>query len=273
MAQPTLCAVNTALAKFSYARAASQGNGSEDSSAHAERVQRLLTACAHYPKSDRPLFLAGYGELCRIDLTGKKILEVCCGYGELTRQMARVFPGADVIGMDRYPEAGGAIVEAREKAGLKNVRYHWGDVLQLTQIADASLDLIFGQATLHHLAHDLATVRQEFSRVLKPGGRLIFIFEPLGHNPVWAMIRAYRIARAALCDESNIVLSQLNEIGLSFSQCEVQAFNLLGYPFKALGRFAGEPLMNVIDRLDTTLMQRSSRLAALAANFNVVFTK
>ena len=257
--------MNTTSAQFSFSRAPANGT--------ANRSEELLPACAHYPKSDRLLFRTGYAELCRIDLTGKRALEVCCGFGALTCQLARVFPGAEVIGMDRYSEAGGAIVAAREKEGLKNVRYAQGDALHLTEFADASLDLIFGQATLHHLAHDIQAVGREFSRVLKPGGRLIFIFEPFGHNPFWAMIRAYRIARAALGDESNVVLPQLNEIARSFSQCEIQPFNLSGYVLKSLGSFAGESFPGFIDRVDVAMMRRSPRLAAMAANFNVVFTK
>jgi len=260
--------VNAPLVQFSFARADQPPSPERD-----QMIQTLLRAATHYPKSDRPLFEAGYGELCRIDLNGKKVLEVCCGRGELTRQMAIVFPGAEVIGMDRYPDAGDCIVEAQQKQNIGNVRYFAGNALALTDVPDASLDLVFGQATLHHLAHDIDAVRNEFSRVLKPGGRLVFIYEPFGHNPIWAMVRAYRIARAAYGDESNVVLPQLNDIAKSFSRCEVQGFNLLGYVFKSLGRFAGESLMNAIDRLDTTLMRQSPRMAAMAANFNVVFTK
>ncbi len=238
-----------------------------------ERVKLLLAACAHYQKSDRSLFVAGYNELCRNDLDGGKVLEVCCGFGELTCGMARAFPKAEVIGMDRYPDAGRAIAEARDKEGITNARYQCGDALNLTGFPDASLDLVYGQATLHHLAHDTAAVRHEFSRVLKPGGRLIFIFEPLGHNPLWAMIRAYRIARLQIGDESNVVMPQLNEIAQSFGKCEIQLFNFLGYPFKSLGRLAGESLMDFIYRMDSAVMQRWPGLGSLAANFNVVFTK
>jgi len=238
-----------------------------------ERVDRLLSGCAHYAKSDRPLFITAYNELCRVEMSGGRILEVCCGAGELAREVARAFPKAELVAMDRYPEAGRAIREAAQHEGLANARYQCGDALRLTGFADASLDLVYGQATLHHLAHDTAAVRREFSRVLKPGGRLVFIFEPLGHNPAWSMIRAYRVARMRMPDESNVFLQQLKEIAESFSSCEVQVFNLLGYPFKGLGRFAGQSLVNLIYRFDGALMRGWPRLAPLAANFNVVFTK
>jgi SAM-dependent methyltransferase len=238
-----------------------------------ERVRRLLSACAHYRKSDLPLFSAGYNELCRVDLNGGRMLEVCCGAGELALGMARVFPSAEVIAMDRYADNGRAIQQARKQEGLVNARFQPGDVLRLTDFSDASLDLVFGQATLHHLAHDTDAVRREFSRVLKPGGRLIFIYEPLGNNAIWAMIRAYRVSRGQMGDESNVFTSQVEEIAQCFNACEVQAFNLLGYPLKSLGRFAGQSFVGLVNRLDGVLMQKWPALAPKGANFNVVFTK
>jgi SAM-dependent methyltransferase len=233
----------------------------------------LFSACAHYQRSDRPLFLAAYEELCRENLSGKKVLEVCCGHGDLAFELARAFPAAQVTAMDRYPTAGGALRDADGGHKLKNASYACGDALRLENIPDASLDLVYGQATLHHLAHDTEAVGKEMSRVLKPGGRLVFIFEPLGHNPVFAMIRAYRIARAKMPDESNIVLPQLEEIAQRFSNCEVQVFNLLGYPVKFLGKLAGESISTGVSRVDGALMRKFPRLATMAANFNAVFTR
>jgi SAM-dependent methyltransferase len=238
-----------------------------------ERVEGLLTGCAHYGRFDRPLFIAGYNELCRVDLDGRKVLELCCGFGELARGLGRAFPKAEVTGLDRYPDAGGAIRQATGPGGPGNVRYVCGDALHLKDFADAALDLVYGQATLHHLAHETEAAGQEFARVLKPGGRLVFIYEPFGHNPIWAMIRAYRIAKARVVDESNVVMEQLEQVARSFGVCEIQPFNFLGYPFKYLGRLAGQSVIDFIYRLDEGLMRRSPGCALRAANFNVVFTK
>jgi SAM-dependent methyltransferase len=238
-----------------------------------DRVLKMLSGYAHYRQADRPLFISAYNELCRVNLNGARILEVCCGMGDLAREVARAFPGAEVIGLDRYSDSGHAIREARSKEGLKNVNYHRGNALRLAEFSDSSLDLVYGQATLHHLANDLDAVREEFSRVLKPGGRLIFIYEPLGHNYLWSMVRACQVTRGHMGDESNLFLDSLEDIARNFSRCEVHVFNLLGYPVKALGRLASWPLVNLVARLDAALMRRSRGLARLGANFNAVFYK
>jgi SAM-dependent methyltransferase len=238
-----------------------------------DRVRVLLSGCAHYQRSDLPLFLAAYNELCRLDLDGGRILEICCGAGDLAAGMARVFPKTEVTAMDRYPDAGRAVKDAATKDGLHNVRFQCGDALRLTGFADASLDLLYGQATLHHLAHDLDAVRDEFSRVLKPGGRLIFIYEPLGHNPLWAMIRAWRNAKSQMPDESNVFVPQVQWIAQSFSSCNIQPFNFIGYPLKSFGRLACLPLVHFVHTLDLAFMKRSPLLTRMAANFNVVFVK
>ena len=178
-----------------------------------------------------------------------------------------------MVGLDRYSDSGSAIREARSKEGLNNVSYHRGNALQLAEFPNGSLDLVYGQATLHHLANDLDAVREEFSRVLKPGGRLIFIYEPLGHNYLWSMVRACQVTRGRMGDESNLFLDSLENIARNFSRCEVHVFNLLGYPVKALGRLASWPLVNLVARLDAALMRRSRGLARLGANFNAVFYK
>jgi SAM-dependent methyltransferase len=208
-----------------------------------------------------------------MDLTGRNVLEICCGVGELARELARVFPDAQLVAMDRYPEAGRALRDAVESDKLGNAHYECGDAFRLKSFPDNSLDLVYGQATLHHLAHDIASARAEFLRVLKPGGRLIFVFEPLGHNPVVSMIRAYRVTRMRMPDESNLFLEQIQELARGFSCCEMQVFNLLGYPFKGLGRFAGQGMVDFIYRFDASLMKRWPMLASLAANCNLVLTK
>jgi SAM-dependent methyltransferase len=68
---------------------------------------------------------------------------------------------------------------------------------------DASFDLVFGHAVLHHLP-DLAQAFSEFRRVLRPGGVLFFAGEPSRHGdriaayPKRAALRAAPAWRALM---------------------------------------------------------------------------
>lgn len=222
----------------------------------------------HYAAADQPMFEAAYAELCRIDLNGKNVLEVCCGAGMLAVCLARAFPGAQITALDRYADAGREIMAVRHE--LPNVKYIVGDALHLSQYADGSFDLIYGQATLHHLAHNCDHVAREYSRLLKPGGRLIFIYEPLGHNLLVDAVRAARIARWELVDESNLYISMLEGIAKAFSRCEVQVFNLISYAFKGV---QNQAILSLAHDVDSWILGRNPNLLKYCANCNIVFTK
>jgi len=235
------------------------------------RAEAMLPAVGGFPPSDRPLFLGGYGELCRIDLNGKRALEICGGFGKLAGLLAETFPGAVVIGLDLYAASGPEIDERLRR--LPGLSYVAGDAFDLSAYMDESFDLVWGQASLHHLAHDPDKLCREVLRVLKPGGRCVFIFEPLGHNLMVAAIRAVRMAREELVDESNLYLSQFEHmLNTGFSKCEVQVFNLLGYWMKVLSDRMGF-VSRAVQKLDSWLFRRYPKLLRYGANCNVIFTK
>lgn len=235
------------------------------------RAAAMLPAVGGFPPSDRPLFLAGYGELCRIDLNGRRALEICGGFGKLAGLLAETFPAAEVVGLDLYAAAGPEIDDRLKR--LPGLSYVAGDAFDLSAYAAESFDLVWGQAALHHLAHNPDGLCRQVLRVLKPGGRLVFIFEPLGHNLLVAAIRAVRMARHELGDESNLYFSQFEGmLDAGFSQCEVQVFNLLGYPVKALSDRLG-CVSRSIQKLDSWLFHRFPRLLRYGANCNLIFTK
>jgi SAM-dependent methyltransferase len=225
------------------------------------RAESMLPAVGGFPPSDRPLFLAGYSELCRENLNGGRALEICGGFGKLAAGLAEQFPQAEVTGLDLYEASGPDIEEKRRQ--LPGLSYVAGDAFDLSRYEDGFFDLVFGQAALHHLSHDLDGISREVLRVLKPGGR----------NLVVAAVRAVNMARFELGDESNLYLSQFERmLHCGFSTCEVQMFNLLGYPMKALSdRFAA--LTTLIRRIDAWLFLRYPKLLRYGANCNVVFTK
>jgi SAM-dependent methyltransferase len=231
---------------------------------------RLLKGGRNYPASDRIIFEEGYAELCRIDLAGKEALEICGGHGELAFNLAKTFPQARVTGLDLY------VSEQPAKEGwltqCPNLSYVAGTAFDLSRFPPNSLDLIWGQAALHHLAHSTGDLGKEAMRVLKPGGRLVFIFEPLGHNLLVAAIRAMRMSLAEMVDESNLFLSQIEKMAAPFSLCEVQVFNLLGYPMKAFSdRLLG--LNRLVEGADAFLFRYFPWLRRYAANCNIILTK
>jgi SAM-dependent methyltransferase len=234
------------------------------------RAESMMQGVGGFPPSDRPLFLAGYSELCRIDLSGKRALEICGGFGKLAASLAGNFPQAEVIGLDLYA-ASGPEVEAYLQR-LPGLSFVAGDAFNLSGYEAESFDLVWGQAALHHLSHDLTRLTEQVSRVLKPGGRFVFIFEPMGHNLAVAAIRAVRMAQGELGDESNLYLSQFEKMANEFSSCEVQMFNLLGYPMKGVSeRF--RPLSEAVQKIDSWLFQSFPKLLRYGANCNVIFTK
>jgi SAM-dependent methyltransferase len=234
------------------------------------RALTMLPAVGGFPPSDRRLFLAGYSELCRVDLNGGRALEICGGFGKLAAGLAAQFPKGEIIGLDLYAASGPEIEEKMSR--LPGLSYVAGDAFDLSRYEDNSFDLVFGQAALHHLSHDLDGIAREVLRVLKPGGRLVFIFEPMGHNLLVAAIRAVNMARHELGDESNLYLSQFERMAECFSSCEVQMFNLLGYPLKALSKRM-RLVSNIFQAMDSRLFHTFPGLLRYGANCNLVFTK
>jgi demethylmenaquinone methyltransferase/2-methoxy-6-polyprenyl-1,4-benzoquinol methylase len=105
---------------------------------------------------------------------GDSALDVCCGTGDLTLELARrVAPGGHVIGCD-FSEP--MLDLAREKAaerGSGGVRFEWADALQLPYDAGRfdAVTVGFGIRNLADLERGLA----EMTRVLRPGGRLVIL--------------------------------------------------------------------------------------------------
>ncbi|HXX89466.1 MAG TPA: methyltransferase domain-containing protein [Acidimicrobiales bacterium] len=100
---------------------------------------------------------------------GQDLLDVGCGPGTITVDLAtRVRPGR-VVGVDR---AEPVLAEARGRigAGDGRVRFAVGDVYAL-EFGDASFDVVHAHQVLQHLTDPVAAIR-EMARVLRPGGVL-----------------------------------------------------------------------------------------------------
>jgi len=97
---------------------------------------------------------------------GKRVLDVGCGPGTITLDIAsRVAPG-NVIGIDASAEV---IAQAQQDAkGVDNVEFATGDVYAL-DFPDASFDVVHAHQVLQHLPDAVGALR-EMRRVCKPDG-------------------------------------------------------------------------------------------------------
>jgi SAM-dependent methyltransferase len=92
---------------------------------------------------------------------GERILDLGCGDGSLTREIAAA--GASVLGVDASP----AMVAAARDRGLDAVV---GDAQRLAY--DCEFDAVFTNAALHWMP-DLPAVLVGVRRALRPGGRFV----------------------------------------------------------------------------------------------------
>jgi len=97
---------------------------------------------------------------------GMRVLDVGCGPGTITADLARRVAPGPVLGIDREEAP---LIEAREvAAGLANVTFTRGDVYAL-ETARASFDVVHAHQLLQHLVDPVAAL-VEMRLVCRPGG-------------------------------------------------------------------------------------------------------
>ena len=105
----------------------------------------------------------------------ERILDVGCGDGKVTAEIARVVASGLVIGTDVSAEMIAFARKSFPRAEHPNLRFKVCDARQLSQklfSPPAAADLVFSNAALHWV-DDHEQFLRAASSVLKPGGRLI----------------------------------------------------------------------------------------------------
>lgn len=103
-------------------------------------------------------------------MPGMKLLDVGCGPGTITVDLARLVAPGEVVGVDLEPSQ---IELAQTRAAsdkIENARFQAADTYSLPFEND-SFDAVFLHGVLEHLTDPIAALR-EVRRVLKPGGVL-----------------------------------------------------------------------------------------------------
>ena len=117
---------------------------------------------------DDPVTVSLFGLLG--ELEGRRVLEIACGHGRITRGIARA--GASVVGVDLSAGMLGK-AEERERDEPLGIRYLQGDVARPGLLNGEEFDAVvcsFGLSDIDDLDGALANAR----RVLRPGGRFVF---------------------------------------------------------------------------------------------------
>ncbi|KAK4505217.1 hypothetical protein PRZ48_003180 [Zasmidium cellare] len=98
------------------------------------------------------------------------LLDVGCGSGSITIELARLVPGGQVTGLD----ISGAILESAkvhaERQGISNITFMKGDVHHLP-FPDGSFDIVCTHQAVAHF-HDHTKAIKELIRVTKKGGAI-----------------------------------------------------------------------------------------------------
>ena len=97
-----------------------------------------------------------------------RVLDLCCGTGALTRELARAAQDGHVFGID-FSENMLAVARTHDKP--RNITYERADALSLP-FADRTFDAAAMAFSMRNVT-DIAACLREITRVLKPGGLFV----------------------------------------------------------------------------------------------------
>lgn len=184
--------------------------------------------------------------------SGKRVLDYCCGDGDLTIFLAE--NGAEAFGIDISSVS---IQKAKKRAKnkeLKNVSFLVMDAEKL-KFDDNFFDLIVCSGVLHHL--DIKKAYQELSRVLKPEGKMI-CDEPLAYNPIFQIYRRLTPHLRTKWEMEHILKEK--DIKLAeryFGKIEKRFFHLftlLAVPFRNIP-FVFNPILDFLEFIDSLILR------------------
>jgi ubiquinone/menaquinone biosynthesis C-methylase UbiE len=119
-----------------------------------------------------------------------RLLDVACGTGRFLRQVKEAFPRLDATGSD--------LSEAYLEEARRHVQPHKITIktaaAEALPFADQSFDIVTSIYLFHEVPPDIRrAIAREFARVLKPGGRLVFMDSlQLGDTPAYdGLLRSF----------------------------------------------------------------------------------
>lgn len=107
-------------------------------------------------------------------IAGERVLEVGCGRGHLTKRLNEW--GVDAVGIDANPNA----AEFAVTAGVVHM------FAEHLEFGDRSFDKVVSIHAIEHIP-DIEGAFAEIGRVLKPGGKALFIYPAEPIQGIWAV--------------------------------------------------------------------------------------
>lgn len=174
--------------------------------------------------------------MSRLELGGgERVLEMGASHGWACAMLKAQFPSCYIVASDLVPETV-AYTERYEQLLGCRVDEKWSFNCREIPFADAQFDRVFTFASFHHfgLNGDYAPALAEMVRVLRPGGKIVLLYEPSA--PAYLYKRAFkRVNRNRShegVDEDVLVLSRLEPIARRLG-CEFEAEPMPFYQFRS----------------------------------------
>lgn len=204
------------------------------------------------------------------DVRGRRVLDFGCGNGWLSIILAK--RGAIVDAFDLSSEAvRTATLRAQANAVGDRCTFRVGSAYEVPY-GDGEYDLVIGQSILHHVS-EKDTVARELARVLRPGGRAVFM-EPLGDSMLLERARLVVPIESASPEDPEQWAHQFK-----FRELEPfrGAFQVRHQEFELLSRLRRVgPLRRFTDglaRIDRTLLDRLPWLRRFAGAIVIELTR
>jgi ubiquinone/menaquinone biosynthesis C-methylase UbiE len=125
---------------------------------------------------------------------GATVLDMGCGAGHASFAAAQ--HAHAVVAYDIAPQMLATVAAAAKERGLDNIRTQQG-AAETLPFDDASFDWVISRMSAHHW-HDVPKALAEVRRVLKPGGRVLFIdIAGIDHPLLDTHIQAVEVLRDA----------------------------------------------------------------------------
>jgi SAM-dependent methyltransferase len=183
------------------------------------------------------------------DVRGRQVLELGCGSGANT--VCLVARGASVCALDISEDLIGLARRRLAASGCAGGACFVVGTAHELPLRDASVDVVFGIAILHHL--DLPLVSREVHRVLRQGGRAIFQ-EPVRNSPTLRALRSLIPWTAVDVSpfERPLTDDELRAFAAPFSSMRVRAF---GLPHVMVGALFSRGHVHRLYQLDAMLLR------------------